>query len=211
MGIPLYRQWGQLAVGPYAVAAAVMAVVAVADGRPGSKGRTGPDPGRPGRPVAGGPGGGLPDRPVRGDAGAAGPRGGLGARRGTPPSTSSPRCWWWSRPGSGPPTARTRTRWSTGTGTSSSTRAPSPTYELYYPYLPGMVIFGFSSVQQGRGPADRRPHPVPLLHRARDPVRPQPAAAARPTPGSGPSRSSPSCPPPRCPWPPGGTTCRWWP
>ena len=29
MGIPLYRQWGQMAVGPYAAAALIMAVVAV--------------------------------------------------------------------------------------------------------------------------------------------------------------------------------------
>ncbi|MGH9096872.1 MAG: hypothetical protein ACRDWB_05560, partial [Acidimicrobiales bacterium] len=39
-GIPLYRQWGQMAVGPYAAAAVFMAVIAWRVGR--SKSRSGP-------------------------------------------------------------------------------------------------------------------------------------------------------------------------
>ncbi len=65
--------------------------------------------------------------------------------------------------------------------------------------------------QQGRGPPDRRPHPVPGLHRPGRPVRPQPAAAAHRRPGAGPP--GPDRPAHRgaARWPPAGTTCRWWP
>ena len=46
VGIPLYRQWGQLAVGPYVVATLIMVVVALRV-RAGARSRAGrPDPGR---------------------------------------------------------------------------------------------------------------------------------------------------------------------
>ena len=116
MSIPLYRQWGQLAVGPYAVGTVWMVVVCPDGGPPRHRAR--------------------PRARVNGRA---------GRRPGWPPSlivllgatvvplalevvwasrgqrrrsTSSPRSWWWSGPASGPPTARTRTRWSTATATS---------------------------------------------------------------------------------------------
>ncbi len=48
VGIPLYRQWGQMAVGPYAVATVIMAVVAHTAGAGDRSGR--PEPRRGGRP-----------------------------------------------------------------------------------------------------------------------------------------------------------------
>ena len=52
VGISLYRQWGQMAVGPYALAAVVMAVVAWRRGRAVA----GPGPGQAGRARPTGPG-----------------------------------------------------------------------------------------------------------------------------------------------------------
>ena len=51
VGIPLYRQWGQMAVGPYALAAVIMAVVAW---RGQGGGRPGPGPQGGGTAAAGG-------------------------------------------------------------------------------------------------------------------------------------------------------------
>ncbi len=119
MRIPLYREWGRLAVGPYAAATLLMVVVTLVAA-----------------PVWPGPapGGGLPPLRFRGARRAARLVAFvvvlLGATvvplalevvwalEATPRSTSSPKCWSSSGPASGPPTATTRTRWSTATATS---------------------------------------------------------------------------------------------
>ncbi len=83
-----------------------------------------------------------------------------------------------------------------------------PVYELYYPYLPGMVVFGFSSGSKVEARlTDARIQfllftvVVALVALSR--VRP------RPTPATAPSWRSPPCPPPRSRWPRVATTCRW--
>jgi hypothetical protein len=162
-GIPLYRVWGRMAVGPYAVAAVLMAVVTIRHRRA--------------RPRPGGP---------RGDALPDGAGGGPDGAR--PPSRrrSGPRCWQvarvaaflivlfgativpltleviWRSEGNAPlhiqpegvVVEQAGARAAHGKdpyqvvdrgGHIVIHEHTETIYELYYPYLPGMVIFGFST------------------------------------------------------------------
>ena len=85
-----------------------------------------------------------------------------------------------------------------------------PVYELYYPYLPGMVLFGFSSGSKVEARLTDARIQFLLFTVVVAAASPSAGCVRPPTPGSGPSRSSPCCPPPPCRWPPGATTCRWW-
>ncbi len=95
--IPLYRQWGQLAVGPYAVAALLMAIAAAGAARRAATRRP-PTVRNTARVIAffivlfGATVVPLASRSS-------------GPRRATPPSMCSPRCWSSNGPASGRPTA----------------------------------------------------------------------------------------------------------
>ncbi|HVB93506.1 MAG TPA: glycosyltransferase 87 family protein [Acidimicrobiales bacterium] len=165
-GIPLYRQWGQMAVGPYAAAATFMAVIAWRAGlQPTS--RRGPGRAAPGDNGTGALEGVHPDA--------------LGAT-----TTGRPRRWRAARIGAcivvlagatvvplsmeviwrseGDAAAHVQPevlvveragvladrgkdpyRLIDKNGHIVINQKQVPTYELYYPYLPGMVLFGFSS------------------------------------------------------------------
>jgi MYXO-CTERM domain-containing protein len=163
-GIPLYRQWGEMAVGPYAAAGVFMAVVARRVGRQ-SRSRAGPA-----SPAANGK--------VRSDELHPDPLGGKSAGR--------PRRWQAARVGTvifvlagatlvpltmeviwrseGDAAAHVQPevlvveqagvladsgkdpyRLIDKNGHIVIHQSQIPEYELYYPYLPGMVLFGFSS------------------------------------------------------------------
>ncbi len=206
MRIPLYRQWGQMAVGSYAVAAALMTVVAWRMGRRATD--------RPTRPVGSGRKAarvvaflivllGATVVPLamevvwRSEGNAAlhvqpevvvVEQAGVRAAHGKDPYQVVDR-----------------------NGHILIHQSAEPTYELYHPYLPGMVLFGFSSGSKVEArltdariqflvfttlvgllalsrlrPRDRRPSPrLPGHHRV-----------ARPR---------------HFPWPPEVTTCQWWP
>ncbi len=164
MGIPLYRQWGQMAVGPYAAAALLMMVVAY-------RRAAGTDPG----PVV--PSGGQ---------GADGVLVPVGADTVTPRSVTGGRRWkvarvaaflialfgativplameviWRSegnaalhvqpevlvveQAGDRAAHGRDPYRVVDSNGHIVIHQHAEPIYELYYPYLPGMVVFGFST------------------------------------------------------------------
>ena len=181
VGIPLYRQWGQMAVGPYAAAALIMAVVAVRVART-PRGRAVPGPVAVAT-VAASP----PSDPTGGRSGSVAAPGAV-ASRPVPAgrsSTGDPR-WrvarvaafgivlfgativplglevvWRSegdaalhvqpevvvveqagdRAAHGQDPYRVVDR----NGHILIHQHTEPTYELYYPYLPGMVVFGFST------------------------------------------------------------------
>jgi hypothetical protein len=181
VGIPLYRQWGQMAVGPYAAAALIMAVVAVRVART-PRARAVPDPVAVATVVA------TPQSDP------AGHRSGERAAPGSVASRPVPA----RRPSTGDPRWRVARVAAFGIVLFGATIVPlglevvwrsegdaalhvqpevvvveqagdraahgqdpyrvvdrnghilihqhtEPTYELYYPYLPGMVVFGFST------------------------------------------------------------------
>jgi MYXO-CTERM domain-containing protein len=145
VGISLYRQWGQMAVGPYALAAVVMAVVAW----------------RRGKTAVG---------PSRGDAAW---RHGARARRtarviaflivlfgatlvpltleviwrseGNPAQHVQPEVVVVEQAGARAAHGKDPYRVIDRDGHVVIHQGDEPTYELYYPYLPGMILFGFST------------------------------------------------------------------
>ncbi|HEX3842570.1 MAG TPA: glycosyltransferase family 87 protein [Acidimicrobiales bacterium] len=167
-GIPLYRQWGEMAVGPYAAAGVFMAVIAWRVGRSKSTSKSGPA-----GPVTGNGNGKVPSAELRPD-----PLGGRSAGR--------PRRWQAARVGTvifvlagativpltmeviwrseGDAAAHVQPevlvveqagvladsgkdpyRLIDKDGHIVIPQSQIPEYELYYPYLPGMVLFGFAS------------------------------------------------------------------
>jgi len=166
VGIPLYRQWGQMAVGPYVLAAAVMAVTAW---RLGAAGRAGPgrasDPSQRSESAA-------MSAP---DSDAAAVAGRTDARRvkalrvlaflivlfGATVLPLSMEVIWRSEGNAalhvqpevvvveqaGARAAQGKDPYQVvdRNGHILIHESTEPIYELYYPYLPGMVLFGFSS------------------------------------------------------------------
>ncbi len=142
VGISLYRQWGQLAVGPYALAAVIMAVVAWRRGKAG---------------------------PGQGQAGRAGDQARRTARviaflivlfgatlvpltleviwrtEGNPAQHVQPEVIVVEQAGARAAHGKDPYRVIDRDGHVVIHAHDEPTYELYYPYLPGMILFGFSS------------------------------------------------------------------
>ena len=165
-GIPLYRQWGQIAVGPYAAAAVFMAFIAW---RVGLR----PKPGRESRPAAPGDNGkgeliGTQTDPL-GEIGTGRPRRWQAARigacvvvlagativpltmeviwrsEGDAAAHVQPEVLVVERAGVLADAGKDPYRLVDKNGHIVINQKQVPTYELYYPYLPGMVLFGFSS------------------------------------------------------------------
>jgi MYXO-CTERM domain-containing protein len=149
MGIPLYRQWGQLAVGPYGAATALMAAVAWRVGR-----RTRPGPG--GAPV------GEPTVPGRGRRWtAARVAAFLIVLVGATLVPLSLEVVWRSEGQAALHVQPEVTVVEHAGARAAGGKDPyllidrggrvlihptdEPVYELYFPYLPGMVIFGLAS------------------------------------------------------------------
>ncbi|HWD53169.1 MAG TPA: glycosyltransferase family 87 protein [Acidimicrobiales bacterium] len=165
-GIPLYRQWGQMAVGPYAAAAVFMAVVAWRVGRRPNSGR-GSARAEPGDNGKGEPIGTPPD-PL-GEIGADRRRRWQAARigacivvlagativpltmeviwrsEGAAAAHVQPEVLVVERAGVLADAGKDPYRVVDKNGHIVINQNQVPTYELYYPYLPGMVLFGFSS------------------------------------------------------------------
>jgi hypothetical protein len=146
MGIPLYRQWGQLAVGPYAAAAVLMAVVAWRMGAARSRGRRG----GPARPAGWW-------RAARVAAFLIVLFGALlvplalevtWASEGNAALHVQPEVLVVERAGVRAAHGKDPYQVVDRDGHIVIHQTAVPTYELYYPYLPGMVIFGFSSVSK---------------------------------------------------------------
>ena len=157
VGIPLYRQWGQMAVGPYAVATVIMAVVAHTAGAGDRSGR--PEP----------PGVAVPDGPDP----APPPATGSGRRRavrvvaflivlfgatvvplglevvwraeGHAALHVQPEVLVVEHAGDRAAHGQDPYRVVDQDGHILIHQHDEPVYELYYPYLPGMVVFGFST------------------------------------------------------------------
>ena len=162
VGIPLYRQWGQMALGPYAVAAALMAVVA---GRIAVTARADRGSGPEAAPSGSAPVGrnGSAPRPITGGRGwrAARVAAFLIALFGATIVPLAMEVIWRSegnaalhvqpevvvveqagdRAAHGKDPYRVVDR----NGRILIHEHTEPIYELYYPYLPGMVVFGFST------------------------------------------------------------------
>jgi hypothetical protein len=158
VGIPLYRQWGQLAVFPYVAAAGLMAVVAwrvapavrsTTDGGGQGDGPapTSPEvgPARPGR---------RPGRSLRVVALLLVLLGAtvvplalevIWASEGNPSAHVQPEVLVVERAGVRAAHGDDPYRVVDRNGHILIHQTAEPVYELYYPYLPGMVIFGFSS------------------------------------------------------------------
>ena len=144
VGISLYRQWGQMAAGPYALAAVVMAVVAWRRGRAVS----GPGPGQ-----AGGHG----DRARRTARVIAFLIVLFGATlvpltleviwrsEGNPAQHVQPEVIVVEQAGARAAHGKDPYRVIDRDGHVVIHAHDEPTYELYYPYLPGMILFGFST------------------------------------------------------------------
>ncbi len=166
MRIPLYRQWGQMAVGPYAAAAALMAVVAgritVTSRADRASGPTGPEAHAP-----------SGSGPVRRDGSA--PRRITGSRswraarvaaflialfgativplamevvwrsEGNAALHVQPEVVVVEQAGDRAAHGKDPYRVVDRNGHIVIHQHTEPIYELYYPYLPGMVVFGFST------------------------------------------------------------------
>ena len=145
VGISLYRQWGQMAVGPYALAAALMAVVAW------RRGRTGGDP-------AGAAEGSRPgDRALRTARVIAFLIVLFGATlvpltleviwrsQGNAAAHVQPEVVVVEQAGARAAHGKDPYRVIDRDGHVVIHQHDEPTYELYYPYLPGMILFGVSS------------------------------------------------------------------
>lgn len=153
MGIPLYRQWGQMAVGPYAAAAVLMTVVAVrgriAGSAPGS--RLGPDGAGPvPRPATGGRRWkvarviaflivlfGATIVPLTMEV--------IWRTEGNAALHVQPEVIVVEQAGDRAAHGKDPYRVVDRNGHILIHEHTEPIYELYYPYLPGMVIFGFST------------------------------------------------------------------
>ena len=163
MGIPLYRQWGQMAVGPYAAAAVLMIVVAYRHARAARPGPTAP-------PAGTGP---DADRAPRGSGTAS--RSVTGGRRwkvarvvaflialfgativplameviwrseGDAALHVQPEVLVVEQAGDRAAHGQDPYRVVDRNGHILIHEHTEPIYELYYPYLPGMVVFGFSA------------------------------------------------------------------
>jgi hypothetical protein len=142
MGIPLYRQWGQMAVGPYAASAVLMAVVAryaAVHGREETAGRSGSGRWR------------LAARlvafaivlfgatvvPLALEV--------VWASEGNAALHVQPEVLVVERAGSRAAHGQDPYEVVDRNGHILIRQSAVPVYELYYPYLPGMVVFGFSS------------------------------------------------------------------
>ena len=162
-GIPLYQEWGRLALGPYAVAAAFMALVArratIARRRVASDGPTEPSTAAPG---------GAGDDPL-GEAPLPGARRFRVARivallvvlagatvvplslevvwasEGNAALHVQPEVLVVERAGVRVDAGKNPYQVVDRAGKILIHQGSEPVYELYYPYLPGMVLFGFSS------------------------------------------------------------------
>ena len=143
VSIPLYpREWGRLAVGPYAAGALIMAVVAHRRRR-----ATAPIPDGDGQRagVAGRPPGGIRRRAARCDGGPARPGGDVGDPRRRLPARPTRGPGGRARRHPGRPRPGSVPGGRLHDGHILIRQRAIPVYELYYPYLPGMVVFGFSS------------------------------------------------------------------
>ncbi len=154
--------------------------------RSGSPGRICPPPDHQQSKLAGGPSGGLPHRPVRGHHRPPGHGGGL-ALRGQCGAARPARG---RGGGTGRRSGRPRQGPLPGRGPQRAHRHPPAHRADLRALLP--VPSGDGGVrllhrQQGRGPLDRRSHPVLDLHGPGRPVRPQSAPASHRRPGAGPA------------------------
>jgi hypothetical protein len=140
MGIPLYRQWGQLAAGPYALAATTMAVVAAGRARraaapPATVGNTA-------RVIAflivlfG-----ATVMPLALEV--------VWRSQGNPALHVQPEVVVVEQAGARAAAGHDPYRVIDRNGHVVIHQRSEPTYELYYPYLPGMVVFGLSSEAKG--------------------------------------------------------------
>ena len=137
VGIPLYREWGQLAVGPYAVATLLCLTV-----------------GRCRHPPA------RRRRAVRGAALAVAFVGAtvtplclevVWASQGNAAEHVQPEVLVVEHAGARAARGQNPYRVIDRNGHVVVHQSAEPTYELYYPYLPGMVVFGFSSISSSKG------------------------------------------------------------
>jgi MYXO-CTERM domain-containing protein len=142
VGISLYRQWGQLAVGPYALAAVIMAVAAW------RRGKAGPGQGQAGRP------GDRARRTARIIAFLIVLFGAtlvpltlevIWRTEGNPAQHVQPEVIVVEQAGARAAHGKDPYRVIDRDGHVVIHAHDEPTYELYYPYLPGMILFGFSS------------------------------------------------------------------
>ncbi|HVC67130.1 MAG TPA: glycosyltransferase family 87 protein [Acidimicrobiales bacterium] len=167
MRIPLYREWGRLAVGPYAAATALMVVVTLVrrSRRRGTTGPGAPDapdapdaPGAPGAPVAAVVAGPVPSgggwRAARIAAFAVVLLGAtvvplalevVWASHGDASLHVQPEVLVVERAGIRAAHGQDPYQVVDRNGHILIRQSAIPVYELYYPYLPGMVVFGFSS------------------------------------------------------------------
>jgi hypothetical protein len=148
MRIPLYREWGRLAVGPYVVAAGLMVVVALALR---SRSRTAATDGAPGAGHR--PSGGI-WRAARLAAFAIALLGAtvvplalevVWASHGDASLHVQPEVLVVERAGIRAAHGNDPYQVVDRNGHILIRQSAVPVYELYYPYLPGMVVFGFSS------------------------------------------------------------------
>ncbi|MGH9079686.1 MAG: glycosyltransferase 87 family protein [Acidimicrobiales bacterium] len=138
-GIPLYRQWGQLACGPYAAAAAIMALVAAAHRSAGA------------RPARARTAArviaflivlfGATAVPLALEV--------VWRSQGSPARHVQPEVVVVEQAGERAATGHDPYRVVDHNGHIVAHPRSEPVYELYYPYLPGMVIFGLSSDAKG--------------------------------------------------------------
>jgi hypothetical protein len=158
VGIPLYRQWGQMAVGPYAAAAVLMTVVAA---RIAGRARIDPGSGPEAAPSGSGPG--SAPRPMTGSRSwrAARVAAFLIALFGATIVPLAMEVIWRSegnaalhvqpevlvveQAGARAAQGKDPYRVVDRNGRILIHEHTEPIYELYYPYLPGMVVFGFST------------------------------------------------------------------
>jgi hypothetical protein len=135
VGIPLYRQWGQMAAGPYAVAAVLCAAVA-GRRRMGRRGRRAVRVAAFGVALIG-----ATVVPLCLEV--------VWASQGNAAQHVQPEVLVVERAGSRAAHGHNPYRVIDRNGHIVVHQSAEPTYELYYPYLPGMVVFGFSSVSGG--------------------------------------------------------------
>ncbi len=139
VGIPLYRQWGQMAVGPYAAATGLMALVAAGAGRHPRAPSTARKAARVvaflivlfGATVI----------PLTMEV--------IWRSEGNPALHVQPEVVVVEQAGARAAAGNDPYRTVDRNGHVVIHQQAEPTYELYYPYLPGMVVFGLSSDARG--------------------------------------------------------------
>ena len=203
MGIPLYREWGRLAVGPYVVGTVWMVVVARRRARAARRA-----------------GGSVNGRSWQAARLAAFLIVLLGATvvplalevtwaaEGNAALHVQPEVLVVERAGARAAHGRDPYQVIDRNGHILIRQSAVPVYELYYPYLPGMVVFGFSSGSRVEARLTDARIQFLVFTVVVAAVAPSPAATAHRRPRIGPSSPSPPSPPRRCPWPRAATTCR---